>query len=694
LADGKGSGHSPANALAASLGPVSIEWRLDRRALRRRSDHPCQSGGPFHSARWSNEVAYPHNNSYIDNGALTFGPGGDTLITYQADPAVRVWDWRTTSLRYKINGHRDRCSGVSFSHDGKLLATASRDNTARIWDFATGRAVSDVLPHPDWVYTAQFHPQGELLVTSCRDSQVRVWNWRTGKLACPPFQHGHEVHTAAFMPDGRFAVTASEDNTARIWELVTGKPLTPTIPLTGPALNLEISPDGRRLVVGGFSTGSMHIISLDALFDADPLDARDRRVFAELTSSRSVGNTGGLANLSAEEWYAAWQGLRPRQAAYAADIERFKRNAFAGAPTRGAGSGQLAGNSSPPTPVPALPPPLPFLTVSDALKWSAPAGKTKQKYALAYSGDGRRLATRGASAVKVWSADDGTELAGIPTVAATEFYDFAFAPDGRILAAAAGDGVHLMDFEYGGELRVLNLDNEVKSSFHRLAFSPDGKWLAGAHLKGVKLWDTGSWKSVANIATGAGWIGSVAFNQDGKLLATAGQDKHVRTWDVAQWTLLHDHIGSSPAYTLAFSPDGATVAAAFSTAGVGQFLFWDASSGERIRSVRVHSKIAHTIAYRADGLRIATAGDDGAVALWDASSNRITLKFQAHEKSAYCAVFSRDGNSLATVGDDGVAKVWDVPKLEALAASITVAPADPSSLPRFAPPAISTQARE
>jgi WD40 repeat protein/tRNA A-37 threonylcarbamoyl transferase component Bud32 len=281
---------------------------------------------------WSNQVAYHHNNSYVDNGAIRFSPDGDAVITFQTDPAVRIWDWRTGKLKLKLEGHSERCSGVSFSPDGRLIATGSRDNTVRVWDYSGGRPESEVMRHPDWVYTVEFNPQGNLLITSCRDSQVRVWNWRSGKLHCPPFQHGHEVHTAAFTPDGRYAVTASEDRTARVWELVTGKPLTPPIPLGVGALNLQISPDGRRVVIGGFPEGSTHVVSLDALYDVDPIDAPDRRLLAELTASRKVDSTGGLAILTTEEWIATWRTLGPRRPSFASDLARTRANVFTADP--------------------------------------------------------------------------------------------------------------------------------------------------------------------------------------------------------------------------------------------------------------------------------------------------------------------------------------------------------------------------
>lgn len=279
--------------------------------------------------QWSNEVAYPFNNNYSENGALIFDPQGETLITFQTDAAVRVWDVKTKNLRYKIEGHQDRCAGVAFSQDGKLLVTASRDNTTRIWDFATGRPAGDALVHPDWVFTAKFNAAQDLLITACRDCQVRVWNWRTGKLICPPLQHGHEVHAAAFTPDGRFAVTASDDKTARVWELVTGKPITPPIPLSDLGLNLEITPDGRRMVVGsfGFALG-VNLISLDAIYQADSLDLRDRQLMAQLSSGRLVAKDGGLVNLNPEQWHRSWKDFRARHADLSGDLDSTPSRVF------------------------------------------------------------------------------------------------------------------------------------------------------------------------------------------------------------------------------------------------------------------------------------------------------------------------------------------------------------------------------
>jgi len=301
------------------------------------------------------------------------------------------------------------------------------------------------------------------------------------------------------------------------------------------------------------------------------------------------------------------------------------------------------------------------------LRWSAPTRGLKQKYALAWSPAGDRIASRGPDGVQIWSAGDGKPHATFPAERTLEFYDFAFAPKGQLLAGAATDGIHLFDLEFEEELDLLKTEEKTSSSIHRLAFSADGQWLAAGQLHGTTVWKTADWQRAMTLGSGTGWVGGVAFNHDGTLLAAGGQDKQVRVWRVPEWKLLFERMGPSPVYTVAFSPDSATLAAAFASSTGGQFLFLAPALGERITAVDAHSKLAHMIVYRSDGRRLATAGDDGTLALWDAETRRPVIRIQADRASLYCAAFSPDGKSLATVGSEHVLRVWHADALEKLA---------------------------
>jgi len=109
----------------------------------------------------------------------------------------------------------------------------------------------------------------------------------------------------------------------------------------------------------------------------------------------------------------------------------------------------------------------------------------------------------------------------------------AFSPDGRLLATS-GDSqkkVGVWDADTGELLRVLagsDCDKDV-------AFSPDGRLLACCGWENtVELWDPVTFKHLGTLTGHKGGIfgtvHGVAFSPDGRLLASCGSDKTVRLW--------------------------------------------------------------------------------------------------------------------------------------------------------------------
>jgi hypothetical protein len=115
-------------------------------------------------------------------------------------------------------------------------------------------------------------------------------------------------------------------------------------------------------------------------------------------------------------------------------------------------------------------------------------------------------------------------------------YAVAFSPDGKTLASVGFDKtLRLWEVATGGELRTLTGHADRTTA---VAFSPDGRFLAGAGFDKIAIvWEIASGRAVGTLSGHTDRVMFVAFSPDGRSLATASFDKTVRLWlaPVARW---------------------------------------------------------------------------------------------------------------------------------------------------------------
>jgi WD40 repeat protein len=195
-------------------------------------------------------------------GHAVFTPSGKQVLSFSVDRTLRLWDVDTGKEVKRFAEHTAGISSVDLTWDGKWAATGCGDGTLRLWEFATGKEVRKFASHPGGCL-ASFTPDGKQILSG-NDRTLRLWDVATLKQLRTFEGHTAPLFGIFVLANGKQALSYSVDQTARVWDLTTGKQVSKLD--VGPHLSdirgLALSPDGKRILVGGARSNEVRLIEL------------------------------------------------------------------------------------------------------------------------------------------------------------------------------------------------------------------------------------------------------------------------------------------------------------------------------------------------------------------------------------------------------------------------------------------------
>ena len=276
-------------------------------------------------------------------------------------------------------------------------------------------------------------------------------------------------------------------------------------------------------------------------------------------------------------------------------------------------------------------------------------------YALAYSPDGRRLASGSDdNTIRLWDPAAGKEVAVLRGHEKRVEW-LTYSPDGQRICSLHRQSGRLWDATTGRVIAVLA--GRVRGI--TAIFTPDSRRLVIGLDRQVCLYDASTGQRIAVLGSHEHQVVKLVVSPDGKRIVSHGeQEKTMRLWDGVTGRELAELPGDPVPRALAFSPDGARLVSG-SLYPDNTVRLWEAATGRLVAAMPGHKNSIHSVSFGPDGRRIVSAAQDQTARLWDGESGQPIAPLRGHTESTWNAIFSPDGRRVVTASADQTLRLWD-----------------------------------
>ncbi|MFJ8253559.1 TIR domain-containing protein [Streptomyces sp. NPDC094466] len=555
-----------------------------------------------------------------------------------ADDGLRLFDPASGTRPVFTESVKRRTTALAFSPDGRRLAVGGPNGTVRLLD-VTDAGSPRVLAETTGV--SDRREVAVLVLTS--DGRLIAMTWKTG--AVLDVSDPARPKPLGSLPD--YPVAASPDGGLLVTE--------------------------RRAANGGY-LGHMRLWALSgsggprpvATIASPPVDNSEspqRAVFSP---------TGPLLAIAAEDSRVKlWDVADPARPVARADLytrSRFGVYAVAFSfDARTLATGDSDGTVA-------------LWDVSDPLRPRSGArlsGHTRTVGRVSFSPDGHTVASAdahetllddrtGPHAVRLWAVSGSERTSTFTTLPTEGVFPPSFDPDSRVLAAG-GRPTTVWSVDGATPPRLLSTVETVNPGGQAAAFGTDGRTLvSGTPLKAWDMTDPSRPRLATRGAARTVGAKSLAVNPVLPLAAArGGPGDRAQAWDIgdpARPVLLGALDSADSGHQdLAFSPDGALLAAPTRTGGVR---LWRVArqAPPRPAGDLPAAEGVRALAFGPRGRSLLVGDATGTISTWDVSRPGHPVRRGAstrHTDAVSGLAFHPDGELVATAGLDGRIRLWD-----------------------------------
>ena len=535
-----------------------------------------------------------------DVNSVCYSPDGKYTASSSWD-SIKLWEVATGECIKTLSGNGGAYS-LCYSPDGRYVASGSWDKTIKLWDVASGECIKVFAGHTDRINSVCYSPNGKYIVSGSKDKTIKLWEVATGECIKTLAGHTDRINSVCYSPDGKYIVSGSEDKTIKLWEAATGECIKTLSEHTSPVYAVAYSLDGKTVASGSLD----YTIKLWEVASGNCVKTLKAKM---VVTSLSYSPDG--AYLASSFWD---NEIKLWDIATEKCIKTF-------------------------------------------------GGHTNSVSSVAYSFDGKYLATGSADGVKLWNVTTGEHIKKLNGQG-----NVVYSPDGKYIASRTSKVVNLSEVATGECIKRFEGHTDT---IYSVAYSPDGKYItSGSEDKTIKLWKVATGECVKTFEGHTDTVYSIAYSPDGKYVASGSKDETINIWEVASGKCIKTLIGHTSYVTsIAYSPNGKYIA---SSSLDDTIKIWKVVTGECVKTLEGHTGPVEYVSYSRDGTYLASGSWDRTIKLWKVATGECIKTLAGHTGWVNSVCYSPDGAYLASGSMDNTIKFWNASTGDLLATTFNL----------------------
>lgn len=601
--------------------------------------------------------------------SVSYSVDGERMASGAHDGTVRVWDAKTSGLISTLKCPFAHVFAVRFCPRGQQLAAGGSDkHVACVWDVATETLTALLMGHTSPVLTLSWAPCGSQIITGSVDASARVWSIPYEKTTATFRGHSSWVTATAWCRRPRKGVpcvaTGSVDSTILIWNPDNREVLRELTMPKGWVMSLDWSGDGDFLLAG---TKDASVMAWDMSMGAIVrtfLGHRDEVPCVQFSSDGrfvltcSLDQTVRIWNFGSSKNVMTFKG--------------HQRGVFAccwGADDSRVITGGDDTN----------------LMVWDARMGSVcpeVVGHRQAVLGLSWAPQGDRFVTvSGDGQAYVWNIQTGTVVFGLED-SSGGYLCCSWSPNGSYLLFGNNDAtISVRDARSG--VAVFDIARHQGAIF-AVTWSSDSSKMAAVCDRSAMVWDFPTRRRIKSFKGHSDTVTSLCWCLNNKAVATGSKDKLVILWhlagsqsglvpapnaasltargltsadsmsDMAANVKLRGH--TDAVLSVAYCAEGQRLA----SGGADYIVFiWDLQRQHAVYRLSDSHHAIRSVNWSPDGRRLVCAGQNRALLLYNAQVGDLIVHLEGHSEAVSCAQFDPQGRRIASCGHDNLVFLWD-----------------------------------